>query len=185
MSDVQYNLDILRGEVAELRAMVEELRDGRSEDSDPNSINLKTNLEKSLQKAGRSSGFAVANLTAQVRVGGHSGTAFGIYTLEKPADLPSDEEIEAKVARLALFTQSPIYLKVLKFLAEPCFDGEPMARTKSELMVRLKFRAPADCDKALKPLLAAGILRRGRTDGGSETYEWDGNGLAMMLLITA
>lgn len=184
MSDVQYNLDILRGEVSELRAMVEELRDGRSEDSDPNSINLKTNLEKSLQKAGRSSGFAVANLTAQVRVGGHSGTAFGIYTLEKPADLPSDEEIEAKVARLALFTQSPIYLKVLKALAERCFDGEPMASTKISLAARFPSHQ-ADLDNALKSLLAAGILSRSLNENDEETYEWDGNGLAMMLLVTA
>lgn len=181
MSDVPYNLDVLRGEVAELRAMVEDLRGGQPRDSDLDEGKMQMMRLRRDLKGDRKYGLATASIVSQIGKS-HSGTAFGGITLDSADGLPSDTDIAEKVERLSRFVADPLIFRALRCLAEPLFDGQPMKRTKTELAARLGV-GEDELEDALRPVIDGEELRWSKTGAGEESYEWTGNGMPMLMLM--
>jgi hypothetical protein len=185
-NDVQQQIDALRRDVDELRNTFQALRSQGSLGQDPVDVAgnaLKEHLQRQLQEKGKRSGLSVATVIVQTNLNGSSGVTFGITTLDDVSDLPSDDRIAVKCARVAALVQNPLALRALRRLAEPFAEGRAMMRTRAELAGSLGA-SEAEVDEALRPLVASNTLQQKRTATGEEVYEWGGNDLAMVLLVS-
>jgi len=182
LADVQNDLAALRQELDTLRAQM-----AASAPPEQDMINvagdaMRRHLKQSLVEKNKTSGISVGSLINQIRGGGGAGTAFDIVTLHDASDLPTDEQIAEKVARVAVFAQNPLILRALRCLAEPYFDDKEMRRSKAELAAALGV-SEAEVEAALTPMLDKYGVRWGKDAAGEEYYTWSGNRFAMLLLI--
>jgi len=180
ITDIQNDLAALRREMDGLRAR---LTAAPAEQDAPDIGQImRRQLKQSLTEKSKTTGISVGSLINQVRGTGGEGTAFNIVTPDEVSDLPTDEQIAEKVARLSLFVQNPLILRALRCLAEPYFDDKEMRRSKADLAALLGI-TEAEVEAALTPMLDKYEVRWGKDAEGQEYYTWSGNGFAMMLLI--
>jgi len=180
IADLQNDLAALRREVDGLRARLDDAPAGQDA-PDVGQI-MRRQLKQNLAEKGAGSGISIGCLVNQIRAGGNEGTAFGVTNLREAADLPTDEQVTEKIARLSVFVQNPLTLRALRCLVEPHFDNQEMRRTKADLATTLGV-TEAEVEAALTPMLDKYEVRWGKAADGQEYYTWPGNGFAMMLLI--
>jgi hypothetical protein len=179
LAALRRDVDALRGEVDALRRAP---GGGHVDYTDAFAEALGEAVTRDYEAKGSAGGFGVAVVVTQRNNKGHSGTSFGITTLDDAASLPTPEQIEQRIIRLAPFVQSPIPLRTLRCLAERYFEGKPMQRPRAEIAGSLGI-GETDLEEALRPLFADDTLQRGLTPDGEPFYKWDGNGMPMVLLV--
>ena len=182
IEELQNDLAIMRQELAALRSHLAASAPPEQEPYKVVGEALERGLKLRMDEREKTSGLSVGSIITQIRHKGGSGTAYSVIALSDAADLPTEEQIAEKVARLSIFARGPLILRALRCLAEPYFDAQPMRRRKADLAASLKV-GEAELEAALIPLLDRYNLRWGKDSSGQEYYEWDGNGFAMMLLI--
>ncbi len=173
ITDIQAEIAALRREMGELRA--------RAAPAPPEQTDAAGDLRRSLTEKDKPNGLSVTHRITQIRGDGGSGTASYSVSVDDAADLPTDEQIAEKVARLAPLVQ-PLALRALSRLAEPHFEGKDKRRAKSDLAASLGV-GEAEVEAAMTPLLDRYEVTWGKDASGQEYYEWTGNTLAMTLLI--
>lgn len=179
ITDLQNDLAALRREMDGLRARLDDAPAGQDA-PDVGKI-MRHHLKQNLAEKGAGSGISIGCIINQIRAGGNEGTTFGVTNLHEAADLPTDEQITEKIARLAVFVQNPLTLRALRCLVEPHFDNQEMRRTKADLAAMLGA-TEADVEAALTPMLDKYEVRWGKDADRQEYYTWPGNGFAMLLL---
>lgn len=182
IEELQTDLATVRQELAALRSYLAPAAPPEPESYKVVGEALERELKLKLEAKEKTSGLSVGNIITQIRHKNGSGTAYSVIALLDAADLPTEEQIAEKVARLSVFAQNPLILRALRCLAEPYFEAQPMRRFKADLAASLNVEE-AEVEAALIPLLDRYNLRWGKDSTGQEYYEWDGNGFAMMLLI--
>jgi hypothetical protein len=175
IADIQTEIAALRREIGELRAR--QTPPARTEQPD-----AADDLRQRLAEKDALNGISVGHRITQIRGDGGSGTASYSVSIDAAADLPTDEQIAEKVARLAPLVQNPLVLRALRDLARPHFEGKDKRRSKSDLAASLGV-GEAEVEAAMTPLLDRYEVTWGKDASGQEYYEWTGNTLAMTLLI--
>ena len=182
LADIQNDLDSLRQELKALQAWKATALPPEKDLHSVAGDALQRQLKQSLTENNKTSGISVGSLINQIRGTGGAGTSFDIVTLQDASDLPTDEQIAEKVARMAVFVQNPLILRALRDLAEPYFDGKEMRRSKADLAAALNV-TEAEVQDALTPMLDKYGVRWGKDTDGQEYYTWSGDRFAMLLLI--
>lgn len=182
IADVQNDLAALRQELEGMRARLAASAPPAEDLTNVAGEAMRRHLKQSLAGENKATGISVGSLINQVRGTGGAGTAFNIVTLDEASDLPTDEQIAEKVARAAVFAQSPLLLRALRCLAEPYFEDKEMRRSKADLSARLGV-TEAEVEAALTPMLDRYGVRWGKDVAGEEYYTWSGDSFAMMMLI--
>ena len=169
----------MQAEIVALRREISETRVVSPAPAPPDTIEQ---LRQQLQEKGKQNGMSVGFRTSQFRENGSSGTASSSNTLHDATDLPSDEKIAEKIARLAVLIQTPLALRALRCLAEPHFEGRDKRRSKSDLAASLGV-GEAEIEAVMALLLDNYEVTWGKDKTGQEYYEWTGNSFAMLVLI--
>ncbi len=177
IADVQNEIAALRRELNELRAAPPPFQ----EQADAGAA-IHHQLKQKLAEKDKQNGIAVGSLCTQIRGNGGAGTAYSVVTITAAADLPTDEQIAEKIARLSLFVQNPLVLRALRCLLEPHFENQDKRRTKADLAASLGV-SEGEVEAALTPLLDHYEVTWGKDASGQEYYKWTGNTFAMTLLI--
>jgi hypothetical protein len=175
IADIQTEIAALRREMGELRART-------AAPAMPQPPDAANDLRRHLAEKDKANGISVSHRITQIRADGGSGTASYSVSISDAADLPTDEQIAEKVARLAPLVGNPLALRALRDLARPHFEGRDKRRAKSDLAASLGV-GEAEVEAALTPLLDRYEVTWGKDSSGQEYYEWTGNTVAMTLLI--
>lgn len=143
---------------------------------------LRNNLLKAIDEKNGEAGIAAGFVIVQTDAGrGNTTTRYSIVTAPDVADLPTDEKIDERIQRLAPLIQTPLTLRALREFAKLRFERKGMRRTATQVAIALGV-SEEEMEAVFAPLVANGTLRQVKT-GGEEFYEWDGNGMAMVLLV--
>lgn len=182
LAELQKDLAALRQELDGLRTR---MAAATPQDKDLTNVavdSMQLFLKQRLAEKGKGSGVAVGGLITQIRANGGAGASINVVTLHEAADLPTDEQIAEKIARLSLFVQNPLVLRTLRCLLEPHFENQEKRRTKADLAASLGV-GESEIEAAMTPLLDQYEVTWGKDALGQEYYDWTGNGFAMLLLI--
>ena len=185
--DLQAQVDALRRDVDALKAAVEDRQSPKPQQegsfADRFGNDLKKTLMQKLIEKGKEAGIAAGFVITQTNADnqGSSTVRYSLVTRLDATELPSDEEIGQRIKRLTPLITNPLVLRALRELAKFRFERKAMRQTAANLAAALGV-GETEVEEALSPLVADGTLRQVRT-GAEEFYEWDGNSLAMVLLI--
>lgn len=149
---------------------------------DASARRLGADLKNKRKQKGSAFALGLVHAITQSADGGTQGTALGIRTFESIEDLPDDQTLMQRLSRMQQLTSDPAIPRVFRHLYALRFGGKEMRATAEELAKATGTTAERITD-LLKPLVADRTLMLLRDGDTGETYEWEGNDVAITTLL--